>query len=156
MMAKQWPNMSQMTCSSSMVLCYARQGDSSAYLACFTQWQLTSICCKRCTRLTKAAEQEKKDTRTLTDRKTGSMYLCEPVSVGGPWGVAEPRKKYRMWTGLHRPTPGTFQTLHLQKKKGGKCVFIVESETHTRERCKDCFWTLIVAWPSKMTSSCPV
>lgn len=86
MMAKQWPDMSQMTCSSSMVLRYASQGDSLAYLACFTQWQLTSICCKRCTRLIKAAEQrkkKKKETRTKTDRRAGSVYLCAPVSVGG-------------------------------------------------------------------------
>lgn len=47
--------------SSSVALCYASQRDSLAYLACFTQWQSTSICCKPCTWLIKAAEQKEKD-----------------------------------------------------------------------------------------------
>lgn len=55
--------------------------------------------------------QDVKDTR-----KKGSLYLCAPVSGGGSWGVAAQGKKYRMCTGLHRPTPGTFQIPHLQRK----------------------------------------
>lgn len=135
---KQWPDMSQMTCSSSLVWHRASQGDSSAYLACVTQWQLTSICCKALYMTDKGCWTG--GGGTLGQRQTGGVYLCEPVSVGGSWGVAEQRKKHRMCTGLRRPTPGTFQTLHLQKKNRGKqvherCVLIAESEKHTWERC---------------------
>lgn len=59
MMAKQWPDISQMTCLSWMVLCYASQRDSLAYLAWFTQWQLTNICCKPWTWLIKKRHSDK-------------------------------------------------------------------------------------------------
>lgn len=121
---KQWPDMSQMTCSSSLVLRHASQGDSLSYLACVTQWQLSSICCKPLYMTDKGCWRGKnKKGERLGQRQTGCVYLCEPVSVGGSWGVAEQRKKHRMCTGLQWPAPGTFQTLHLQKRKRRKQVY---------------------------------
>lgn len=93
------------------------QRDSLAYLACVAPWQLTGICCDWCRR----------DKKKVGQRWTGCLYLCEPVSGGGSWDVAEQTKKYRTCAGLHQPVLGTFQTLHLQRKmvKTGSWVFFL-------------------------------
>lgn len=88
------------------------QRDSLAYLACVAPWQLTGICCDWCRR----------DKKKVGRRWTGCLYLCEPVSGGRSWDVAEQREKYRTCAGLHRPVLGTFQTLHLQRGKWWKQV----------------------------------
>lgn len=93
------------------------QRDSLAYLACVAPWQLTGICCDWCRR----------DKKKVGQRWTGCLYLCEPVSGGGSWDVAEQTKKYRTCAGLHGPVLGTFQTLHLQREmvKTGSWVFFL-------------------------------
>lgn len=86
--------------------------------------------------------------KTLSQRQTGSLYLCEPASVGGSWGAGERRMKYHTCTGLPQPTPDTFQTLHLQRKQtvktgsGGVLLQLKVRNTHSTH--SSAFWVFFV------------